>query len=114
MAASVAIAVMAVPATGLGIGRHDSRVKLAVFDPFHGRVISEKPACEPTRTVRIFNKEPGVDGLFASTRTDNNGRWSVAASPHGDFYAVVTRQRKTSYWKTFVCRSDRSPVRHFN
>jgi hypothetical protein len=102
-----------VPASGAG-GGFDSKVTLAVADPFHGRVISDKPACERARKVKVFDEQKGPDGLYGSTRTDRDGKWSIAASPNGTFYAVVTREQKGPAGAPFVCRRDVSVTRLFD
>jgi hypothetical protein len=93
--------------------RFDSKVTLSTTNPFHGRVISEKHACEIDRTVKVFNKKPGPDGLFGSTKTDNQGKWSMPATPTGRFYAKVTRRKEGTAGTIVVCRADTSPTRHF-
>ena len=107
-------ATMAAPvaSSGKAAEAFDSKVTLKPDEPFHGRVISDKPACEKRRTVRVFQKQPGTDGLFGTTKSDAEGRWSIPASPNGEFYAKVKRKvgpAGTSY----SCRPDMSPVRTF-
>jgi hypothetical protein len=106
--------VMAVPAPGLAVKRFHSTVRLSPTDPFNGRVVSDKPACERNRRVKVFRKQDGDDGLYGSTKTTTDGKWSMLATPNGDFYATVTRQRKTGATTTFVCRPGKSQLRHFD
>jgi len=40
-----------------------SRVTLAQSDPFHGKVLSGRDACERNRTVAVYLVRPGADGL---------------------------------------------------
>jgi len=91
----------------------DSEVTLAASNPFHGVVISYKHACEVNRKVKVFNKKPGPDGLFGSTRTDNKGNWSIPATPNGNFYAKVKRSTTSTPNRNLVCKPDTSPTRHF-
>jgi hypothetical protein len=109
--ASAALAVA--PALGGNVKRFDSTVTLAKANPFHGHVSSPKHACEVLRTVKVFNEKPGPDGLFDKTKTDNDGKWAIPATPNGNFYAKVTRREEGAAGTTFVCRSDISPTRHF-
>ena len=102
-----------VSASAGGLPRFDSKVTLAPANPFHGRVISDKPACERNRKVKVFRKQSGADGLYGSTKSDVDGKWSMSATPNGRFYAVVTRVQKGSGEKAFVCRRDVSATREF-
>jgi len=86
-----------------------SRVTLAQADPFHGKVLSRKAACEKGRTVEVYRVDPGPDGLYDRTTSDAQGAWSIAAGmPNGKFYAVA-KQRKIDAGKTFVCKKATSP-----
>lgn len=112
----VTLAVVALAATaalGRAVKRFDSTVTLSKTNPFHGHVSSSKHACEVLRTVKVFNEKPGPDGLFGKTKTDNDGKWAIPATPNGNFYAKVTRREEGAAGTTFVCRSDVSPTRHF-
>jgi hypothetical protein len=112
--AIAAAAALAVTAVAFGATkRFDSTVTLAKSDPFHGRVISDKHACEVDRHVKIYNQKPGPDGLFGRTKTNNQGEWSKPAMPNGDFYAIVIRREEGTAGTIFVCRGDRSTTRHF-
>ena len=85
-----------------------SRVTLAQADPFHGKVISKKAACERNRTVAVYRVDPGSDGLFGSTTSDAQGRWSVPAGlPNGKFYAIA--RQLDAPGKTLVCKRAISP-----
>lgn len=113
-AAAAIAALAATAALGTTAKRFDSKVTLSANNPFHGRVISKKHGCEVKRTVKIFNKKPGPDGLFGKTRTDNQGNWSKPATPNGDFYAVIKRLSEgSSGGSILLCKGDTSPVRHF-
>jgi hypothetical protein len=52
----------------------DSRVTLAQADPFHGKVVSRRAACERGRTVAVYRVEQGPDGLYGSTASDAQGK----------------------------------------
>ncbi len=121
LAATLAIAALAIAAlasTALAT-RHiriASEVTLAVGNPFHGKVNS-KPyshACRPQRTVKVFRVDPGPDGLFGKTTTDQKGRWSMSGGmPHGKFYAVVKKLSQGTAGTIYVCKSDTSPTVQF-
>jgi hypothetical protein len=66
-----ALASSAVAATGLV--KIDSRVTLAQSDPFHGKVLSRRAACEWDRTVEVYKVIAGPDGLFDSTKSNARG-----------------------------------------
>jgi hypothetical protein len=112
-AVTVITALGATMALGTTTKRFDSTVTLSANNPFHGSVVSKKHACETDRTVKIFNKKPGPDGLFGTTKTNNKGEWSKPAMPSGKFYAVVKKRREGTAGTIFVCGGDTSPVRDF-
>jgi hypothetical protein len=112
IAAAIA-ALTAASAVGGNVKRFDSKVTLAKTNPFSGRVISDKHACEVKRTVKILVSNPGPDDLYGRTKTDKQGHWSKPATPNGDFYAVVKRREEGAAGTTYICRSDTSPTRHF-
>jgi hypothetical protein len=112
IAAAVASLVVA-GALGAIVKRFDSTVTLAKANPFHGHVSSPNNGCEQVRTVKVFKKKSGADDLFDKTTTDNDGKWSIPANPHGKFYAKVTRRKEGAAGTIFVCRADASPTRHF-
>jgi hypothetical protein len=92
-----------------------SQVTLAASNPFHGKVNS-KPfshACRPQRKVKIYNKQPGPDGLFGTATTNNKGRFKMAASPNGKFYALVKRQEQGTAGTIYVCKKATSAVVNF-
>ena len=108
--ATLAITAVAAATT---VKRFDSKVTLSASNPFHGRVTSDKHACEVQRKVKVFNVRPGPDGVFGTDKTNNHGSWSIPATPNGNFYARVKRREEGTAGTTFVCRSDRSKTRHF-
>jgi hypothetical protein len=112
-AAAAIAALVATVALGTTTKRFDSKVTLAKSDPFHGRVVSDKHACEVKRTVKILVSQPGPDDLYGRTKTDKQGNWSKPATPNGDFYAVVKRRSEGTAGTIFVCKSDTTRVRHF-
>ena len=87
-----------------------SRVTLAQADPFHGKVLSRKAACERGRTVEVYRVDPGPDGLYDRTLSDAQGAWSIPAGmPNGKFYAVAKQRSIDALGKTLVCRRATSP-----
>jgi hypothetical protein len=110
----LALALVAFAATAAlagGLQRVASKVRLANADPFHGKVVSEKRACERNRTVKVYKSNYTMpDGLYGSTTTDADGKWSIPATPNGKFYAVVTKKETAK----FLCRADVSPTKSFS
>ena len=111
---ALTLALTAVAVTGAFAGdlqRVASKVRLANADPFHGKVVSEKRACERNRTVKVYKSNYTTpDGLYGSTTTDAEGKWSIPAMPNGKFYAVVTKKETAKY----LCRADVSPTKSFS
>ncbi len=91
-----------------------SRVTLAQGAPFHGKVLSKKAACERNRTVEVYRVDPGPDGLYDSTTSNAQARWSIpAGTPNGKFYAVVKQRSIGTAGTTFVCKKAISPKAAF-
>jgi len=87
-----------------------SRVTLAQADPFHGKVLSRKAACERGRTVEVYRVDPGPDGLYDRTTSDAQGAWSIpAGTPNGRFYAVAKQRSLDAPGKILVCKRAMSP-----
>lgn len=87
-----------------------TRATLAQANPFHGKILSKKAACERNRTVEVYRVDPGSDGLYGSTTSDAQGTWSVPAGmPNGKFYAVVKQRSIDAPGKTLVCKRAISP-----
>ena len=87
-----------------------SRVTLAQADPFHGKVLSRKAACERGRKVEVYRVDPGPDGLYDRTLSDARGAWSIPAGmPNGKFYAIAKQRSIDTPGKTFVCKRATSP-----
>ncbi len=82
-----------------------SRVTLAQSDPFHGKVLSGKDACERNRTVAVYLVRPGADGLYDTTTSNVLGEWSIPAGmPTGEFYAVAKVRSIDKGTTTLVCK----------
>lgn len=87
-----------------------TRATLAQANPFHGKVLSQKAACERNRTVEVYRVDPGSDGLYGSTTSDARGKWTVPAGmPNGKFYAVARQRSIDAPGKTLVCKRAVSP-----
>src|SRR5437764_3410277 len=105
IAATVVLA--AAPAVAGGAKRFKSTVTLAQTNPFHGQVNSHKSACEVSRTVTVYQAKYGGDSLYDSTTTGADNKWSIPATPNGNFYAKVSRR----VGHKLICNSDCSPTR---
>ena len=96
----------------LAVGRVEvgSRVALAQSDPFHGKVLSGRDACERNRTVAVYLVRPGADGLYDTTSSNAFGEWSIpAGTPSVDFYAVA-KVRPIDKGTTLICTRAESSV----
>ena len=91
-----------------------SRVTLASSDPFHGKVLSRRYACESNRTVAVYVVRPGADGLFDTTRSNALVEWAIPAGlPRGDFYAVARVRSIDKGTTILVCKRAESAVATF-
>jgi hypothetical protein len=107
IAATAALGVA--PALGGGAKRFKSTVTLAQTNPFHGQVNSHKSACEVSRTVTVYQAKYSGDSLYDTTTTGADNKWSIPATPNGNFYAKVSRRAG----HRLICGSDVSPTLHF-
>lgn len=87
--------------------------KVTINEPssynYKGRVKSSFDACEPDRTVKVYEKQPGDDMCLGSDTTDAEGRWQFGlVGEH--YYAKVTRAVLTPGSHRHVCRGDTSPT----
>ncbi len=81
-----------------------SRVTLAPNDPFHGKVLSRKAACERDRVVAVYRVDPGPDGLYDKSRSNASGEWSIPAGmPNGRFYTIARQRSISNGGTTLVC-----------
>jgi hypothetical protein len=116
-----AAGVIALAATAsAGVGKHDtvkidSKVTLAHYNPFHGRVKSSKHACEVQREVKVFKPRSGPDKLIGKDRSNKLGKWRADFDllTAGIYYAKVVRREEGTAGTIFVCRGDRSPRHSF-
>ncbi len=94
---------------GRTISASTARSTIRENPDFHGRVTSSKAACEKDRKVKVYREQSGPDGLLASTRTDDDGRWEyLAGQLTGDFYAKIRRTDVGPQGHDHVCKGDRS------
>ena len=88
-----------------------SRVTLEQDYAFHGKVLSNRSACERNRTVAVYQVRPGADGLYDTTKSNAEGEWEIlAAAPNGDFYAVARARSVDQGTTTLVCKRTESAV----
>jgi hypothetical protein len=88
-----------------------SRVTLEQDYAFHGKVLSQRDACERNRTVAVYLVRPGADGLYDTTRSNAAGEWEIlAGAPNGDFYAVARARSIDKGTTTLVCKRAESAV----
>lgn len=109
--ALVAATLVAAWTSGAAVAdRVASRVTLAQIEPFHGKVLSGKAVCKRNRTVKVYRVDPGPDGLYGTTRSNAQGRWSIpAGAPNGKFYAIAIQRKISAPKTTFVCKRAISP-----
>jgi hypothetical protein len=88
-----------------------SRVTIEQDYAFHGKVLSQRDACERNRTVAVYLVRPGADGLYDTTRSNAAGEWEIlAGAPNGDFYAVARARSIDKGTTTLVCKRAESAV----
>jgi hypothetical protein len=88
----------------------DSRVslKLAGGPPFHGRVVSDDPACISNRKVVLLAVAPDRGPIdYADNRTNGKGKWVFSSQLQGA--TVVRAKVARSKSSGVTCRSALSP-----
>ena len=97
-------------ASASSVVKYDSEVTISSHAPaFHGRVKSEKNACERHRKVKLYKQRHGPDKLLGKDKTNRHGKWEVKDRLRpGFFYAKVVRRVKGTAPNRFVCRGSRS------
>ena len=85
-------------------------LKVAGGPPFHGRVLSESPACIANRKVVLLEVEPNRGPIdLADNRTNGRGKWVFSSQLQG---ATVVREKVArSKSSGVVCRSALSPAK---
>ena len=82
-----------------------SSVTLEQDYAFHGKVLSNRDACERNRTVAVYLVRPGADGLYDTTKSNAEGEWEIlAGAPNGDFYAVARARSIDRSTTTIFCK----------
>jgi hypothetical protein len=85
-------------------------LKVAGGPPFHGRVISENPACVPNRKVVLLEVVPERAPIdLADNRTNGKGKWVFSSQLQGA--TVVQAKVAQSKSSGVTCRSALSPAK---
>jgi hypothetical protein len=83
-------------------------LKLAGGPPFHGRVISDNPACVANRRVVLLEVAPERAPIdFADNRTNGKGKWVFSSQLQGA--SVVQAKVGQAKASGVICRSALSP-----
>jgi hypothetical protein len=110
LAASACAAALAAPASAGQSASSDVTLKVAGGPPFHGRVISEDPACIANRKVVLLAVAPEralID--LADNRTNGKGKWVFSSQLQG---ATVVRAKVARSKSSGVsCRAALSPAK---
>jgi hypothetical protein len=85
-------------------------LKVAGGPPFHGRVISESPACIANRKVVLLEIAPDPGPIdYADNRTNGRGKWVFSSQLQG---ATVVRAKVARSKSSGVhCRAAFSPAK---
>jgi len=106
----VCAAALAVPA---GAGQSASSkvtLKVAGGPPFHGRVISNQPACNSNRKVLLIEVAPDHAPIdYADNRTNGRGKWVFSSQLQGA--TMVQAKAGESKSSGVTCRSALSPAK---
>jgi hypothetical protein len=106
----VCAAALAVPA---GAGQSASSkvtLKVAGGPPFHGRVISNQPACVSNRKVLLIEVAPDHAPIdYADNRTNGKGKWVFSSQLQGA--TMVQAKVGESKSSGVTCRSALSPAK---
>jgi hypothetical protein len=92
----------------------ESTVTIDSFDSgaLLGQVTSQRPKCVRNRTVEIHRIDPGEPTSFGTTKTQDDGSWSLTLDPlpPGEYQATVERNKRKkktngALRKIIVCKS---------
>ena len=103
-------ATLALPASADQPAVSKVTLKVAGGPPFHGRVISESPACIANRKVVLLEVVPDRGPIdLADNRTNGRGKWVFSSQLQGA--TVVRAKVARSKSSGVVCRSALSPAK---
>jgi hypothetical protein len=101
---SLMAAMLAAPASGDQPAVSKVTLKVAGGSPFHGRVISESPACIANRKVVLLEVAPDRGLIdYADNRTNGKGKWVFSSQLQGA--TVVRAKVARSKSSGVTCRS---------
>jgi hypothetical protein len=108
LAAFVCAVALAVAASADQPAASKVTLKVAGGPPFHGRVISESPACISNRKVVLLEVAPDPGPIdYADNRTNGRGKWVFSSQLQG---ATVVRAKVAQSKSSGVrCRAAFSP-----
>jgi hypothetical protein len=103
------VAAVLTPPAGAGEAADSSiTIKVRGGPPFHGRVISDDPACVSNRKVVLLEVAPDRGPIdFADNRTNGKGKWVFSSQLQGA--AVVRAKVARSRSSGVSCRQALSP-----
>jgi hypothetical protein len=104
LAVVVLVAALTVPASADQPAVSKVKLKVAGGPPFHGRVISESPACFANRKVVLLEVAPERGPIdLADNRTNGRGKWVFSSQLQGA--TVVRAKVARSKSSGVICRS---------
>jgi hypothetical protein len=110
LAALVSVAALAVAASADQPAVSKVTLRVAGGPPFHGRVISESPACIANRKVVLLEVAPDRGPIdLADNRTNGRGKWVFSSQLQGA--TVVRAKVGRSKASGVICRSAVSPAK---
>jgi len=108
LAAFVCAVALTVPANADQPAVSKVTLKIAGGPPFHGRVISESPACIANRKVVLLEVSPDPGPIdLADNRTNGRGKWVFSSQLQGA--TVVRAKVARSKSSGVICRAGFSP-----
>jgi hypothetical protein len=113
IAGSALAVFLAVPASADQPAVSKVTLKVAGGPPFHGRVISESPACIANRKVVLLEVAPDRGPIdLADNRTNGRGKWVFSSQLQGA--TVVRAKVARSKASGVICRSALSPAKRID
>jgi hypothetical protein len=103
-------ATLAVPASAGQSASSKVTLKVKGGPPFHGRVISDQPACVTNRKVVLLEVAPERAPIdYADNRTNGKGKWVFSSQLQGA--TVVQAKVGESKSSGVTCRAAFSPAK---
>ena len=104
------VAMLALPALGMGAGKNSTKIVVSLkFPAFHGTLNSPRKACLGGRKVKMYRERNGNKKLLGGDTSEDNGKWKIPVGKNltsGSYYGTVAKRGKCKSAKSQVLNID--------